>query len=561
MTEPEQGLKGQWDERSSYAGRWIACLGGRIVGQGGTPQQALRAAKASRFKETPQITFVDTVPPFKIHPILEKIASLLAQDQEIYVVGGAVRDALLRRPVHELDFTLPERAIRTARKIADSLEGAFYALDKDRDYGRVILFQPEGNRLVLDFAAFQGESLEEDLKGRDFTINAMAVDVHHPQELLDPLGGGADLYSKHLCVCTPEAFIADPVRILRGIRFAISLGFTAQTETKERMRAAVDLLPEVSPERVRDELFQLLESDQPAAAIRTLDYLHAMPYVLPELPELKGVEQSLPHISDVWEHSLDVLKKLYYVLSILQPAYNPENYANLHSGVVSHRLGRYREQIDSHLKTHLTQDRSIRELLFLAALYHDIGKPQTRQLDQDGRFHFYGHEEIGSEIALERGSALQLSNPEIDRLRTIVLNHMRPIWLAQSGSLPSRRAIYRYFRDTGPAGVDICLLSLADTLATFGPTLPADTWAHQVEVIRILLEAYWENNDEIVSPPALINGNDLIGELGLKPSPLIGQLLADIQEAQAAGMVGNRRQALELASDLLNQSQSDLEKD
>jgi len=561
MAEPEQGLNGQWDERSSYAGRWVACLGGRIVGQGGTPQQALRAAQASRFKETPQITFVDTIPPFEIHPILERIASLLPQDQAIYVVGGAVRDALLRRPVQELDFTLPEGAIRTARKIADSLEGAFYVLDKDRDYGRVILFQPEGNRLVLDFAAFQGDNLEEDLEGRDFTINAMAVDVHHLQELLDPLGGGADLYSKHLRACTPEAFTADPVRVLRGIRFAISLGFTAHAETKERMRAAVDLLPEVSAERIRDELFHLLESDQPAAAMRALDYLHAMPYVLPELPSMKGVEQSPPHNSDVWEHSLDVSKKLHDVLSVLLPAYNPENYANLHLGVISHRLGRYREQIDSHLKTHLNQDRSIRGLLFLAALYHDVGKPDTSQLDQDGRIHFYGHEEIGSELALERGSDLQLSNPEIDRLRTIVLNHMRPIWLAQKGNHPSRRAIYRYFRDTGPAGVDICWLSLADTLATFGPTLPADTWAHQVEVIRMLLEAYWENKDEIVSPPALINGNDLIGELGLKPGPIIGQLLADIQEAQATGLVGNRRQALELASELLNQAQSDLESD
>lgn len=552
MAGSELYPNGQCDDRSPYAGRWIAYLGGRIISQGGTPEQALQAAKASRFKETPHISYMSTTPPILIHPVLERIASLLPPNLPVYVVGGAVRDALLRVPVKELDFTLPEGAIKTARKVADSLEGAFYPLDKMRDYGRVILPQPDGERLVLDFAAFHGDSLEEDLKGRDFTINAMAVDVRRPQELLDPWGGAADLYAKRLRSCTPEAFISDPVRILRGIRFAICFDILTDSDTRERMRAAVPLLSEVSAERLRDELFKLLESPKPSAAMRALDYLHAIPYVLPELSALKGLEQSPPHILDAWEHTLDVLKKLRIVLDVLQPAYDPENSASLYFGLISQRLGRYRSQLDSHLKISLNQDRSLRPLLFLGALYHDIGKPLTRQIDQDGRIRYIEHEIVGSKLIVDRGRALQLSNPEIERLHTIVLNHMRPLWLAQRGELPSRRAIFRFFKDTGSTGVDICLLSLADTLATYGPTLPSALWDHQIDVTRSLLEAWWENRDRAIYPPAIVNGNDLINEFGLEPGPTVGSLLERIHEAQATGLVRNRRQALELASEILN---------
>ena len=253
------------------------------------------------------------------------------------------------------------------------------------------------------------------------------------------------------------------------------------------------------------------------------------------------------------------IRDRHKVLEILKPSYNPEGSASLFLGVISHRLGRYREQIDIHMNTRLIQSRSLISLVFLSALYHDMGKPHTKQVDQEGHIRFIKHEEVGADLVVERGQALQLSNSEIKRTRVIVLNHMRPLWLAQAGELPSRRAIYRFFRDTGPGGVDVCLLSLADTLATYGPTLPPDIWAHQVDVVRYLLEAWWEKKEEVIAPPPLLDGNDLMEELGLKPGPIIGQILRNIQEAQAAGKVINQRQALELASEIINDSNGDVE--
>ena len=544
---------------SPYAGRWIACIGDQIIGQGGTPEQALHAAQASRFKEIAQITYVSPTPPLQIHPFLEKLADYFPPDFPVYVVGGAVRNALLRRPVKELDFILPEKAIKHARRIANEFNGDFYALDPDRDYGRVLIPQPEDQALVLDFAPIQGNDLEADLKNRDFTFNAMAVGIQPPFPLYDPLGGATDLHAKRLRTCTPAAFTNDPIRILRGIRFSLEFNVRPDKDTKEYLRAAVDLLANVSAERLRDELFHLFAGPKPSVAIDVLDRLGALEYIFPELDDLHGLKQTVPHIHDAWKHTLDVVNQLHSILEVLSPSFNPESSSNLIMGIISHRLGRYRIQLTAHLEQRLVQTRSLRALIYLAALYHDSGKPECVEVEPDGRIRFINHEVISANLVVKRGEELQLSNLEINRLQIIASHHMRPLLLAQTGKMPSRRAKYRFFRDTGIAGIDICLLSLADTLATYGSTLPPDTWAHQVDVVRSLLEAWWENKEKEISPPPLIDGNDLMQELGLTPGPTIGLMLERIKEAQATGLVNNRRQAYELAKSVLNDTELESE--
>jgi len=537
---------------SPYVGRWIACIGDQIIGQGGTPEQALHAARASRFKETPKITYIPPTPPLQINPFLERIAARFAPDFPIFLVGGAVRNILLNRPVSEMDFVVPEHAIKHARKIADYFNGAFYILDQERDYGRVLIPQPDSKSLVLDFAPLQGKNLDEDLQNRDFTINAMAVGIHPPHPLYDPWGGAPDLYARRLRTCSPSSFRDDPIRILRGIRFSLQFDVRPDKETKERMRAEIGLIQDVSAERLRDELFHLLEGRKPAAAIKILDNLDALQYCLPELCELHGLEQTAPHIFNAWQHTLEVGNQLEKILDVLSPRVDIDKTSNLQMGLISHQLGRYRNQISAHLQQDLVQSRSIRALLLLAAFYHDSGKPACQEVEQDGAIRYINHEVVGADLVTRRGTQLQLSNSEIKRLQLIVRNHMRPLWLAQTGNLPSRRAKFRFFRDAGSAGIDICLLSLADTLATYGYTLPANVWQHQVEVVRSLLEAWWEHKEEEISPSLYVDGNDLIDELKIKPGPVIGELIDKIKEAQAIGAITNRRQALELARNVLN---------
>lgn len=495
--------------------------------------------------------------PEAIRDTLRRVRAGLPGEVSIHLAGGAVRDIMLGRTTNDLDFVLTGDVLALTRRLGNKLGAAYYPLDEERKTARLVQIWSDGTRQKLDFSALRGATLDEDLQARDFTINAMALTLDEQPRLVDPLGGAADLKARVLRACSDQVFIADPVRVVRSVRLATDLECKIRPETTRLIRQAVPLLANVSAERLRDELFRMLDGSSPATAIRLLDMLGALEAILPEVVALKGVSQSPPHIYDVWSHTLEVVQRLNQILAVLAVDYDQEKAANWALGFVSVELGRYRQQINEHLNAALNPDRSLRGLLILAGLYHDVGKPGTQIQDETGRIRFFEHEQAGAELAVGRARALRLSGDEMDRLATIVYNHMRPHLLAQAGASPSRRAIYRFFRAAGAAGVDICLLSLADSLATYGPTMPQETWARQLSVARNLLNAWWEYPEQAVRPPALVNGNDLIQVFDLESGPLIGQILDEIREAQATGQVNTREQALCLAGKKIEQAKKD----
>jgi putative nucleotidyltransferase with HDIG domain len=494
--------------------------------------------------------------PFEpsILPLLERLRAAISGSPPVYLVGGAVRDLLLGGEKHDLDFVTGGDALAIARKAANALGGSFYTMDQEHETGRVILNTDDGGRIVLDFARQRGERLEDDLRARDFTINAMALDIENLHQMIDPLGGALDLRQKRLRACSPGSFSNDPVRVLRALRQAHGFGLRIEAETRRWLRQAAPLLPRVSVERQRDEIFRILGGRSPASVIRAMDVVGVLGYVLPEFEALKGVEQSPPHHQDVWNHTLEVLNKMEDVLDALTPTYNPDQASSLALGLVVLRLGRFRVQFDEHLSQLFTPDRSDRQLLFLAALYHDIAKPHTRTVDPEGRIRFFGHDLRGTEMVGQRGRDLHLSNDEIEHLQKIVRHHMRPMLLANVGEAPTRRAIYRFFRDARSAGVDICLLSVADHLATAGPALRQKEFKEHLDTVRLLLEAWWEKPQEAVSPPALLDGRDLMQHFHLQPGRKIGELLESLREAQAAGQIETREQAISFIQDRLDEA-------
>jgi poly(A) polymerase len=495
-------------------------------------------------------------------PLFNRILSLLPQDVPIYLVGGAVRDALLNRQSYDLDFATGGDAMKIARKLADELGAAYFPLDPMRKVARLILKPGERNSsewmspIRVDFSAYQGANLISDLEGRDFTINAMAVEVHQLQTLVDPTGGAADLVAKRLRSCSPGSFLDDPVRILRAVRFSVDLGLKIEPETFQQMREATAQLTRISPERIRDELFRILVNPHPGTSLRILDKLNVLEYFLPEVCMLKEVEQPQPHVMDAWNHTLDVLNRLERLLDVLSLGYSPDKSENLIMGLVVLQIGRYRQQLAEHLSNALNADRPHRGLLFLAGLLHDVGKKTTQTVDAGGKNSFIGHDQIGSKMVEKRGQALKLSNLEIDRLVSIVKHHMRPSLLSHPEESPSRKSIYHFFRDTGAAGVDICILSLADMLATYGPTLPQDRWVKHLEVVRSLMGAWWEDKEERVFPATIINGDELMEALNLSPGPYVGYLLESIREAQINHEIHDPQEAISLARKLSQENLS-----
>jgi UTP:GlnB (protein PII) uridylyltransferase len=295
----------------------------------------------------------------------------------------------------------------------------------------------------------------------------------------------------------------------------------------------------------------MLEGPRPDAAVRALSALGVLTELLPETLALKGVRQSAPHVHDVWTHTLAVLHQLENILAVLANAQQESAYfTDPFDGLLARHLGRFAQQINEHLKAPLNTDRSVRALLFFAALYHDISKPQCKSIEPGGRIRFLGHDEKGALVAVKRGIALRLSNDELDRLKLVVFHHMRIHGLSDrkaQGHDPSRKSLYRFFRDTGAAGVELILLALADTRATSEENLTVEHWTACLEVSLSLLEAWYEKVEEIVAPPQLLNGNDLMAELKMRPGRAVGELLELVKEEQAAGQIATREEALDFA--------------
>ena len=532
---------------SPYAGRWVALVRGRVAGVGRSADEARRAAHVARPKEKSTLRFV-FVDDWRDLPLLHRLwAFMQRQGIQALLVGGAVRDGLVGRPLHDLDFVVQGDATALAVAVSRAFRGALVPLDPGRDTARVVV-RHAGRPFDLDFARCQGKDWIADLGARDFTVNAIAIDP--TGHYLDPLGGRDDLAEGRLRAASENAFRDDPLRMLRALRLVAELGLAIEPETIAWIRRDAPLLPRVAAERVRDEFVRILAAPGAARHLDALDDMGLLAHVLPETTAMQGLAQPPPHHWDVWTHTrmaVDTLGRLLDVLNLSGGTRDSEaGTPDWAWGDVEKHLGPLQADLAAHLGRAVSDGRERGFVLKLAALLHDVGKPQTYSLGDDERIHFYQHERIGAGAAAERLRALRFSNDEAVLVGTIIAHHLRPGQLARSKG-PSRRAIYRFFKAAGEAGVEIGLLSLADTLAAWGPAIPGQRWLRQLEVVTTLLSAYFDRS-ETVAPPPLVNGRELMRALSLSPGPEVGRLLEAIREAQATGEVKTRQAALELAA-------------
>ncbi len=506
--------------------------------------------------------------------LVEQICRFLReQSGPAWVVGGYVRDRLLGRETHDLDVAVPAEAIPLARAVADHFGGAFFPLDRERDMGRAVL-REAGQPFIVDICRLRGGGLAADLALRDFTINAMAMDLSAESTILiDHHGGRQDLDARLVRAVGKRGFRDDPVRMLRAVRLAAELGFQLEEQTAVWIRQGAPLLAESSMERVRDEMVRIMAAENAAAHLRQLDRLGLLTIVLPEVVDLQGVEQSPPHCLDVYEHSLETVQQLEWVLGVIKgcgaaegtegsegAGHRPANTGRNSQcpipstqrveEVLRASLSPFTADVQTHLAQSTSAQRRRGMMLKWAALLHDLGKPKARSVESSGRVRFFEHEAIGAELAARALRRLRFTNAEVLWVETIVRQHLRPALLAREPSL-SRRAIYRFFRDAGEAGVDTGLLTLADHLATWGPKLIAERWTRRVETVALLLDAYFTRHKATVAPQPLLSGWDLQEQFGLAQGPRIGVLLEALCEAQAVGQVRTRDEAETLIRRLL----------
>lgn len=483
------------------------------------------------------------------------VGFMRAAGQPAWLVGGYVRDQMIGRPTHDLDVIVPHSAVHLARNLARTFGGASFVLDADRDVGRAILPRGDDESLEVDVARLRAPELLDDLALRDFTVNAIAMDLaSETGVLVDPFGGREDLDRRLLRAVSEGAFCDDPLRMLRGVRMVVELGFTIDGATFNLIRRDAALLPSVSPERVRDELMRIVAASDAWRHLSLLSDLALLPHVLPESAAQRGVSQSAPHYQDVFDHSRSVLGHLHGIFALLWPE-GPFRIPTAVEGdktviadeqqwrEVVELLEPFQSELRLHLSLPLAAGSNRRDLMSWAAVAHDWGKPAKRTVEECGRVRFFDHDHWGALVAEARLRALRMSADEIAYVARLTDLHMRPGELAREYPF-SRRAEYRFFRDAQGTGPDVALLGLADHLATHGRAPDRIGWERQRQTTRVLLEAFLRERNERVDPTPLLNGRQVMGALGLQPGPKVGELLERLREAQATGLIRTQEDAL-----------------
>ncbi len=450
----------------------------------------------------------------------------------VFVVGGAVRDRLLKRPTSDIDLIVPKDPAAAAEKIARAMGGSAFPLDAERGIIRVAF--PDGPH--LDLAQIQGGSLEADLKRRDFTANALAVPIHHwpsaawSKAIIDLSGGRGDIGKRRLVPLSKSVYDEDPLRLLRAFRIAAELSFSISKPALQEIAKKRNLLKKPASDRIREELLKIFATGRAYATLQMMEEAGVLEVLLPEVKKLRKTAPQYYGKGGVLRHTLESVKFFEEIMEDLS-SWFPGAAGKIRAYLADSLSGYPRT---AHLKW--------------ALLLHDLGKPKTAKR-VGGRLRFFEHEHVGADMVVALGPKFRWSAEETSRYARLVRNHMRPGNLASHAEITDK-AIHRFFRDLGDDAVGMILVSLADHLTYLTPGQRRKrSSSHERAAIKMIRRYY--SAPERVLPPRILSGFDVMEAFNLPPSPLIGELLQEAKEAQAEGKIKTREEALNFLKERL----------
>ncbi|MBI5631176.1 MAG: HD domain-containing protein [Elusimicrobia bacterium] len=459
----------------------------------------------------------------------------------VHLVGGAPRDWLLKRKTHDLDLVSPE-PLPLAKKLAKTARGTMVVLDPENAVYRIALGPSCREIRQVDVALLQGETLEEDLARRDFTINALALPLTPDMPasiaaggLIDVRAGLKDVSQKILRADNEQLFRDDPLRLLRAFRLAAQLGLSIEPKTLGMIRRLKDLAREPAGERIQAELMALLSAPGSSRWLCLMDEAGLLTAVFPELGPARRCAAVYYGPGGVLKHSLAVAAREDFLLNNLKRVFPAEA-----------------EAIERALAARAS---CLKPLLVLAALLHDVAKPETARR-QGGRLRFFGHDALGAKKASVILSKLRFSREHIEIAAAAILHHLRPGHLA-AGGMVTDKAVYRFCRDLGENALSLLLVCWADHAsylpekrllcvlrqARAEPNPEAEKTVHHLQVIAYLMRRLLDEKKRAV-PARLINGHDVMKALRIPAGPKVGELLEKVREAQAEGRIKTRQEAL-----------------
>lgn len=469
--------------------------------------------------------------------LVSAIAALQKKVQYLYLAGGAVRDLLLGGKPIDLDFAVGANAIEAAQFFALHINGKFVLLDESEEVARVVW-----KNYCLDFTSFRQKTkdIKEDLRLRDFTINAMAYqvstetpDLIATSNLIDPCNGLDDLQKGIIKYTHDGAFTNDPLRILRAYRFGAIYGYRLEAETAEAIRRDGKLLKKVSPERVSSELHKIMVSNRARDCFKHMDDWGVLAILFPEIAAGKNVQQPGSHHLDVFEHNLAALGELEKIIA----ENTPED------------LG-----LDAHEADYLKDRERMRRLKW-ASFFHDLGKPSASKI-RDGRITFYGHDNTGSEQFVKIAQRLKWSRLDTDLIARFIKHHM---WLfhltnAQKKTGIKPKACLKIHKALGAELTGLYLLSLADSLAAKGADKPEGMEKRLQDLYLLIRQVIKERVDPVLSRPPVLSGKDLISHFQLTPGPLFKKILLSLEKEQVTRGQMTKEAALDWVENYLRPS-------
>ncbi len=483
-------------------------------------------------------------------PQLVSISAIAKRKKtNIWLVGGFLRDAYItkNKDLIDFDFCVERNTYSVAKEFAKKVSSKLIILDKAQGSFRVVLnpvrstgFRKKKTKIsngvkrknkfyTYDFSRMRGGDLHEDLSLRDFSVNSLAVNVREKRpEIIDYFNARQDLKKKIIRVIRDEVIPQDPLRILRGFAFKAKYGFRIAPKTYKLMAKHKNLLKKTSKERIAEELFKILDSSQAYETIIKMDKARIIDEVIPCISQTRGIHQGAYHHLGVWEHSLETLKQfeLFYKKTLIKD--------NL---------------ITDYLNQELAKGRRRLQIVKLACLLHDIGKPQAKKKAKK-RTLFHGHEKIGRDLADRIAEDLRISFREKELLKRLIFWHLRPGYLADQIT-PSKRAIYHFFRDTQDEGAGVILVSLSDWRATRGPLVDQSKRSRHERIMINLIDTYFEEKQK--KPlPKIVDGYDIMRKFKLKSGALVGEVLRKIKEEQTLGKVSTKTEAYKVAKNVIN---------
>lgn len=464
--------------------------------------------------------------------------------EEVYLVGGTVRDLLLGKPLgKDFDFAAAGEMSDLAKDLAEETGGHAFSLNDSFGTWRVVLRKGK-KRMDVDFSPLQGRNIFEDLVQRDFTVNSMAMnmkEIFHQKtpSVIDPLNGLSDLGRRVLRANSEESLLRDPLRMLRAFRFASTLRLKTEEETLRIIQRNKKLILRSAWERIRSEFFAALSESQADHFLRDLFQSGLLKEIFPEIEGWDELDQGVHHDFSLLEHSFKTVEAGELIFAHFLELYP-----------------RHAKSLDHYFSSIIEEGISRRALFKFVAFFHDSGKPRTRTLGADRQtVRFLDHDQEGQKINGAIAFRLKLSRKSVRIISDLTRQHMRILSLSKTEEV-TPRAKYRFFRDLGEEGIAAVFLALADGLAVrkhdlgwpLMPELPGETEKVK-EVAEALLHYYYEEFSLKPQAP-LLDGREIMDTLGLSQGKEVGNLLARLREAEIAGMIRTREEALEFLKNL-----------